>query len=123
MPMIYVRKKPKGYGKQKQTEGVLKPGQRVLLFEDMMSKGGSKLNFFNGIKNDGGMMEHCLVIYEYGYEDARKALEENRIELHAMSNLDSVLKMGKRIGYFKDEEIKEVEDWFKDPDKWGEKFK
>jgi len=123
MPMVYVRKKPKGYGKQRQTEGVLKPGQRVLLFEDMMSTGGSKLNFFDGIKNDGGEMEHCLVIYEYGYEDARKALNERRIKLHAMSNLNSVLEMGGKIGYFKDEEIKEVKEWFRDPDKWGEKFK
>ncbi len=123
MPMIYVRKKPKGYGKQRQTEGVLKPGQRVLLFEDMISTGGSKLNFFNGIKNDGGKMEHCLVVYEYGYEEARKTLEENGIKLHAMTDLDSVLELGKKIGYFKEEEIEEVKEWFKDPEKWGEKFK
>jgi orotate phosphoribosyltransferase len=123
MPMIYVRKEPKGYGKQKQTEGILKPGQRVLLFEDMMSTGGSKLNFFNGIKNDGGIMKHCLVIYEYGYEDARKELDGLGIKLHSMSNLDSVLKIGKKTGYFKDEEINEVKEWFKDPNKWGERFK
>ena len=123
MPMIYVRKKPKDYGKQRQTEGVLKPGQRVVLLEDMMSKGGSSLNFFNGIKNDGGVMEHCLVIFEYGYEEARKSLGNNGIKLHAMSNLDSVLESGKKMGYFKDEEIEEVKEWFKDPDKWSEKFK
>jgi len=123
LPMIYVRKKPKGYGKQRQTEGMLKPGQRVLLFEDMMSTGGSKLNFFDGIKNDGGVMKHCLVVYEYGYEDARKTLDERGVKLHSMSNMDSVLEIGKKIGYFKNEEIKEVKEWFKDPDKWGEKFK
>jgi len=123
LPMIYVRKKPKGYGKNRQTEGVLKPGQRVLLFEDMMSTGGSKLNFFDGIKNDGGVMEHCLVVYEYGYEDARKTLDERGVKLHSMSNLDSVLKIGKEIGYFKNEEIKEVREWFNDHEKWGEKFK
>ena len=123
MPMIYVRKKPKGHGKQSQTEGVLKPGQRVVLFEDMMSKGGSSLNFFNGIKNDGGTMKHCLVIFEYGYEGARRSLRDNGIKLHAMSDLDSVLDIGRKIGYFKDEEIKEVKEWFKDPEKWGEKFK
>ncbi|MDI6826704.1 MAG: orotate phosphoribosyltransferase [Candidatus Aenigmarchaeota archaeon] len=123
MPMIYVRKEPKGYGKQKQTEGVLNRGQRVLLFEDMMTTGGSKLNFFNGIINDGGVMEHCLVIFEYGYEEARKTLKENNIQLHSMSNLDSVLKVGKAEGYFTDEEIKEVKEWFKDHDKWAEKFK
>lgn len=123
MPMIYVRKKPKEYGKKRQTEGVLKPGQRVVLFEDMMSKGVSSLNFSDGIRNDGGVVEHCLAIFEYGYEDARKALENKGIKLHFMSDLNSILDIGKRTGYFKDEEIKEVEEWFKDPDKWGEKFK
>ena len=123
MSMIYVRKKPKDYGKRRQTEGELKPGQRVLLFEDMISTGRSKINFFNGIKNDGGVMEHCLVIYEYGYPEARKALEENGIKLYSMSDINSVLNVGKRIGYFSDEEINEIKEWFKDPEKWGEKFK
>ena len=123
MPMIYVRKKPKGYGKQKQTEGVLNRGQKVLLFEDMMTTGGSKINFFNGIVNDGGVMEHCLVIFNYGYEESKKSLKENNIQLHAMTNLESVLKVGKNEGYFTNEELKEVKEWFKDKEKWGEKFK
>jgi len=123
MPMIYVRKKPKGYGRQKQTEGVLNRGQRVLLFEDMMTTGGSKINFYNGIVNDGGAMEHCLVIFNYGYEEAKKSLKENNIQLHAMTNLETVLKVGKTEGYFTGEELKEVKEWFKDKEKWGEKFK
>jgi len=122
-PMIYVRKKPKGYGKQRQTEGVLKEGQKVLLFEDMMSTGGSKMNFFNGIKNDGGTMEHILVVYEYGYEEVRKTLTENGITIHSMTDLDTVLKVAEKIGYFKPEEVSEIKEWFKDPEKWAEKFK
>jgi orotate phosphoribosyltransferase len=123
LPMIYVRKEPKGYGKQKQTEGVLKQGQKVLLFEDMMSTGGSKMNFFNGIKNDGGVMQDCLVIYEYGYEEARKTLTENGIKLHSMTDFDSVLKVAEEIGYFKKEEVSEIKEWFKNPEEWGQKFK
>jgi len=123
LPMIYVRKEPKGYGKQKQTEGVLKQGQRILLFEDMMSTGGSKMNFFNGIRNDGGVMEHCLVIYEYGFEEARKTLAKNGIRLHSMTDLDSILKVAEKIEYFNKEEISEIKEWFKNPEKWGEKFK
>ena len=123
MPMIYVRKKPKDYGKKRQTEGVLNPGQRVLLFEDMITDGGSKLNFFNGIKNDGGVVEHCLVVYEYGYENARKRLTENGVKLHSMTDLDSVLKFCTKTRYFCDEEIEEVREWFKDPNKWVEKLK
>jgi len=123
LPMIYVRKEPKGYGKQKQTEGVLKQGQRVLLFEDMMSTGGSKVNFFNGIKNDGGIIEHCLVIYEYGFEEARKTLAENEVTLHSMTDLNSILKVAEKIEYFNKEEISEIKEWFENPEKWGKKFK
>ena len=123
LPMVYVRKEPKGYGKQRQTEGILEQGQKVLLFEDMMSTGGSKMNFFNGIKNDGGIMKHCLVIYEYGYEEARKTLAENGIKLHSMTDLNTVLKAAERIGYFKPKEVSEIKEWFKDPEKWAEKFK
>ena len=123
MPMIYVRRKAKDYGKQRQTEGVLKPGQRVLLFEDVISTGGSKLDFFKGVRNDQGVMEHCLVIYEYGYKDARSTLEEQGIKLHSMSDLELILGIGRKIGYFRDEDIQEVKEWFKAPDRWGEKFK
>lgn len=120
--MIYVRKIPKGYGKKRQIEGVLNTGQRVLLFEDMVTNAESKINFFNGVKNDGGKMEHCLVIFEYGYESARQILMEYGIELYSMTDLNSVLTFGKKTGYFSEEEIKEVRDWFKHPDEWGKKF-
>jgi len=65
-PMIYVRKNPKGYGQTKQIEGVLNAGQRVLLVEDLITDGLSKVRFNIGIRAEGAKITHCLCIFEYG---------------------------------------------------------
>ena len=45
LPMQYVRKKPKGFGRNAQIEGVIEEGQRILLVEDMTTDGRSKVKF------------------------------------------------------------------------------
>ncbi|MGH6738103.1 MAG: orotate phosphoribosyltransferase, partial [Bradyrhizobium sp.] len=59
LPMQYVRKKAKGFGRNAQIEGKLDPGQRVLLVEDLATDGRSKVNFVKAIRDAGGVCEHC----------------------------------------------------------------
>ena len=66
LPMQYVRKKPKGFGRNAQIEGHLEPGQRVLLVEDLTTDGGSKVNFCNALRDAGATVEHIFVIFFYG---------------------------------------------------------
>ena len=54
LPMLYVRKKPKGFGRGAQIEGAMKPGCRCLLVEDLATDGGSKVNFVNAIRDGRG---------------------------------------------------------------------
>src|SRR3989338_5968543 len=75
-PMIYVRKNPKGYGQTKQIEGVLNAGQRVLLVEDLITDGLSKVRFNIGIRAEGAKIAHCLCIFEYGSD--RLGLHEGK---------------------------------------------
>ena len=63
LPMQYVRKKPKGFGRNAQIEGHLEPGQRVLLVEDLTTDGGSKINFCNALRAAGATVEHIFVIF------------------------------------------------------------
>src|SRR5438128_2617572 len=53
LPMLYVRKKPKGFGRNAQIEGHVREGARVLLVEDMTSDGRSKVNFCNALRQAG----------------------------------------------------------------------
>ena len=97
-PMIYVRKAPKSYGKGSQIEGVLHADQRVLLSEDLVTDGGSKLEFVKGIRAAGGVVSHCLCVFEYyseraGLRQARDRLKENEITLHSLTHWDEVLDL------------------------------
>src|SRR5476649_2823950 len=74
LPMQYVRKKPKGFGRGAQIEGQLLPGQRVLLVEDLTTDGRSKVNFVKALREAGGICEHCFVIFFYDiYPEARRS--------------------------------------------------
>ncbi len=66
LPMTYVRKKPKGYGRNARIEGAMTEGQRVLLVEDLTTDGGSKLSFVDAIRETGASCGHTAVIFYYG---------------------------------------------------------
>ena len=66
LPMLYVRKQPKGFGRNAQIEGELKEEARVLLVEDLASEGTSKLNFVRAIRQAGGRIDQAFVIFNYG---------------------------------------------------------
>ena len=126
-PMIYVRKNPKGYGQTKQIEGVLNAGQRVLLVEDLITDGLSKVRFNIGIRAEGAKITHCLCIFEYGSDrlglhEGKETLAKHAIRLHTLVNWDDVLSTGLSKKYFSDEQSKQILDFLKEPENWGRKM-
>ncbi|MBI2985808.1 MAG: orotate phosphoribosyltransferase [Deltaproteobacteria bacterium] len=126
-PMIYVRKSPKGYGRTKQIEGVLKPGQRVLLVEDLITDGLSKVRFNIGIRAEGAKITHCLCVFEYssgrlGLHEGRETLAKHEIQLHTLVDWDDVLSTGLSKKYFSDEASRQILDFLKEPENWGRKM-
>ena len=104
-PMIYIRKQPKGYGGSKQIEGILEAGKRVLLVEDLITDGLSKLRFNIGIRAAGAKMTHCLCVFDYASDrlnqhEGRDNLAKNDIGLHVLANWDDVLDTGLSKSYF-----------------------
>ncbi|MEM8663621.1 MAG: orotate phosphoribosyltransferase, partial [Pseudomonadota bacterium] len=65
LPMLYVRKKPKGFGRNAQIEGELAEGQRVLLVEDLATDGGTKLKFAAALRDAGAVVEHSIVVFHH----------------------------------------------------------
>ena len=126
-PMIYIRKQPKGYGGTKQIEGVLEPGKRVLLVEDLITDGLSKLRFNIGIRGAGAKMTHCLCIFGYAstrlnQHEGRDNLAKNGIDLHVLANWDDVLDTGLSKSYFSQEASAQIVDFLKDPENWGRRM-
>ena len=66
LPMLYVRKQPKGFGRDAQIEGALAEGARVLLVEDLTTDGGSKIRFAEALRTAGAEVAHTFVVFYYG---------------------------------------------------------
>ena len=107
-PMIYIRKKPKGFGKLSQIEGDIKKKSRVLLIEDLSTDGKSKINFCNAIKKAGCEIRDIFVIFNYDiYSDT--IFKKNKLKLHFLTNWKFVIKHLKKKKSFKNKEILEIE--------------
>src|SRR6188472_392804 len=83
LPMQYVRKKPKGFGRNAQIEGDIREGARTLLVEDLTTDGRSKINFCKALREAGAVVDHVLVFFFYDiYPEARQIISDLGVTLH-----------------------------------------
>jgi orotate phosphoribosyltransferase len=119
LPMTYVRKKPKGHGRNAQIEGQMNAGDRVVLIEDLTTDGGSKLRFVDAIRKTGASCGHTAVIFYYGiFAETIPQLRENGVELHYLCTWWDVLEEAQRAGDFDAATLASVEAFLTDPEAW-----
>jgi orotate phosphoribosyltransferase len=110
LPMTYVRKKPKGYGRNARIEGAMSEGQRVLLVEDLTTDGGSKISFVDAIRETGATCAHTAVIFYYGiFPQTEKNLSDHGVTLHHLCTWWDVLAEARAQGTFDSKTLREVE--------------
>ncbi|MCR9111078.1 orotate phosphoribosyltransferase [Marivita sp. XM-24bin2] len=119
LPMTYVRKKPKGYGRNARIEGAMSEGQRVLLVEDLTTDGGSKLSFVDAIRETGATCGHTAVIFYYDiFPETKKTLGDHGVQLHHLCTWWDVLAEAREQGAFDNATLSEVEAFLKEPRAW-----
>ncbi len=119
LPMTYVRKKPKGYGRNARIEGVMGEGDRVLLVEDLTTDGGSKLSFVDAIRDTGATCAHTAVIFYYGiFPETTQRLADHGVALHHLCTWWDVLAEARESGAFDAATLSEVETFLRDPRPW-----
>jgi len=119
LPMSYVRKKPKGYGRAAQIEGEMREGERVLLVEDLTTDGGSKLKFVDAIRTAGAECAHTAVIFYYGvFPETEARLAEHGVTLHWLTTWADVIAEARRGGDFTEDTLSDVERFLSDPEGW-----
>jgi len=119
LPMTYVRKKPKGYGRNARIEGAMREGQRVLLVEDLTTDGGSKISFVDAIRETGASCAHTAVIFYYGiFPETEKTLGDHGVTLHHLCTWWDVLAEARAQNSFDAATLDGVESFLKDPRAW-----
>lgn len=123
-PMVYVRAQPKDYGAQKQVEGTMLKGSRVLIVEDLISTGRSSLASAAACEREyQAKIVAVLAIFNYEMEKAKKAFAEADINLFTLCNFSALIKVATEEKYLTPEEKSEALDWCKDPESWHESHK
>jgi len=120
LPMQYVRKKPKGFGRNAQIEGDLRAGARTLLVEDLTTDGRSKINFCKALREAGAVVEHVYVNFYYDiFPEAKRILDELGVRLHHLATWWDVLAVVKKAGYLAPAQLAEVEKFLHAPAEWS----
>jgi orotate phosphoribosyltransferase len=120
LPMLYVRKQSKGFGRNAQIEGDVVDGHNVLLVEDMNTDGGSKVNFANAMRKAGLKVEHVFVVFNYGiFPETESVFKDAGLTLHYLADFHDVLAAARKGGKFSENTLKEVAAFMDDPSGWS----
>ncbi len=118
LPFVYIRSSKKDHGLENLIEGDLRPGQKVVIIEDLISTGASSLKAVEAIRKDGCEVLGMLAIFTYGFPIAENQFKDEKVELTTLSNYESVLKLALQTNYIKESDIKTLQEWRKDPANW-----
>ena len=118
LPFVYVRSAPKGHGLENLIEGDLKPGQKVLVIEDLISTGGSSLKAVEAIRKDGCEVVGIIAIFTYDFPLANEMFKKAGVELITLSNYQAVLDVALSSSYISENEMQTLQEWRKNPAEW-----
>jgi len=120
LPMIYVRKQPKGHGRNAQIEGNMPEGSRVLVIEDLTTAGGSMFTFINAVRAAGGIVDHGIALFFYGiFGEAEQRFADGKVRLHYIATWRNVLAVAKEQKLFDEKTLSEVEAFLDAPLAWS----
>jgi len=91
LPFVYIRPTPKDHGLENMIEGDLRPKQKVVVIEDLISTGGSSLKAVEAIRNDGSEVLGMVAIFTYGFPVADQKFKKAKVKLTTLCTYDAVL--------------------------------
>lgn len=118
LPFIYVRSSPKDHGLENLIEGDLKPKQKVVIIEDLISTGGSSLKAVEAIRKDGSEVLGMVAIFTYGFTIAEDKFKNAKVKLTALSNYDAVLSEALATNYINEKDMETLKEWRQNPSVW-----
>ena len=118
-PMIYVRKKPKNFGKNQQIEGHYLEKQKAILIEDLATDGGSKVIFVKALRDANIYVSDIFVIFYYDIFDINNSpLSSLNIKIHSLCTWKNIINVIKEKKLYSNNEIDSLDSFLKNPEKW-----
>ena len=118
-PMIYVRKKSKGFGINQQIEGKFKKNDLTILIEDLATDGGSKILFVEAMRKAGLTVKDIFVIFYYDIFDFKSSeLSKLNVNIHSLCTWKDIIKVIETKKIFDEKDIETLKFFLSNPNKW-----
>ena len=111
LPMVYVRSKAKEHGQGNMVEGKVTAGQKVVVVEDLISKGGSVLKAAEGLKAAGFDVLGIVAIFTYDLPQSIDAIREAGFTFHTLTNFPALVEEAIDTGAIREEDLPMLADW------------
>lgn len=111
LPMVYVRSKPKGHGQSNLIEGKIEPGQKAVVIEDLISKGGSVLQAAQALQDAGFEVAGIAAIFTYGLPQAQQAIQEAGFTFHTLTDFPALVEQAQESGAIAAEDLPMLSEW------------
>ena len=108
LPLSYIRKERKKFGKKSQIEGNIKNNDKVLLVEDLITDGSSKYNFIDAVEEVGARIKAIFVIFNYGINKEFLEYKGKKIKIISLAKWEDVLNILKLKNIFPQKEISSI---------------
>lgn len=118
LPFVYVRSSPKSHGMENLIEGELKPGQKVVVVEDLISTGGSSLQAVEALRKANANVLGMVAIFTYGFPTAEENFTKANCTLYTITNYELLLEAAIPEGYVTESQLDLLKQWRKDPSNW-----
>ena len=121
LPYVYIRSTPKDHGLENLIEGNLKPGQNVVVIEDLISTGKSSLKAVEAVRAAGGNVIGMVALFTYGFPVAEENFRKAGVKLVTLSNYNAMIEAALATNYIKEADVETLREWRKDPANWTSK--
>jgi orotate phosphoribosyltransferase len=118
LPFVYIRPTPKDHGLENMIEGDLRPKQKVVVIEDLISTGGSSLKAVEAIRNDSSEVLGMVAIFTYGFPVADQKFKKAKVKLTTLCTYDAVLSEALSTNYISEDDIETLQEWRQNPSTW-----
>ncbi|MDI6690985.1 MAG: orotate phosphoribosyltransferase [Candidatus Bathyarchaeota archaeon] len=106
-PFLYIRKDIRLHGRQRRIEGIIAPGDRVLLIDDLITTGLSLKRAARAIRTEGGVVNDAVVLLDRE-EGGKGKLEKSGIKVHALLKVSEIANSLFEIGAIDEEQLKTI---------------
>ncbi|OIP85035.1 MAG: orotate phosphoribosyltransferase [Porphyromonadaceae bacterium CG2_30_38_12] len=123
LPFIYIRPTPKDHGLENLIEGDLRPKQKVVVVEDLISTGGSSLKAVDAIRRDGSEVLGMIAIFTYSFTQAEEKFKQVKVKLTTLCNYEAILEQALSTKFITSDDVETLKLWRLNPSVWQNETK